>query len=461
MTQPLAPLVAALDRPRVVGSLPAAIVAPVADSRAVLPGALFVATRGQRADGHDFAAAAVERGAVALLVERELPLAVPQIVVADSRIVAGITGTNGKTTTTYLVQAVAQAAGMKCGVLGTLGGTFEGLEWPLDTTTPLALDLHRILAEMRGNGATVVAMEVSSHALELHRVDDVHFSVAVLTNVTRDHLDFHGTFERYVEAKRHLFAMAPHAVVNVDDPTGAQFARELESVTTYAIDRPAEIRAEALQLRADGSAFDVGVIHVELALRGRFNVANALAALGTGRALGIGDDTIARGLARVHAVPGRMERFAAAGVEAIVDYAHTPDALANVLRTARETTRGTLVAVFGCGGDRDAGKRAEMGRIAVDLADRVIVTSDNPRSEDPAEIARAVAGTTGATVILDRRTAIRTALTEAQPGDTVLVAGKGHETYQLVGAQRLPFDDRNEVRSALALRGGTVVEETA
>jgi len=470
MTRALAPLVAALAAPRVVGDLPAEIVTPTADSRAVVPGALFVALRGERVDGHDFAAGAVARGAVALLVERALPLVVPQIVVADTRVacsrladafygepsralaVAGITGTNGKTTTSYLVRAICTAAQRPCAVLGTLGGAFAGAQWALENTTPLALDLHRILAEMRDRGAQAVAMEVSSHALALHRVDDVRFAVGALTNITRDHLDFHPTFDDYVAAKRRLFALAPRAVLNVDDPSGARFAAELGSATTYALERPATLRATALELRADGSTFDVGPLHVTLPLPGRFNVQNALAAIGIARALGIGDDAIRAGLAAAPSVPGRMERIAAGGVEAIVDYAHTPDALANVLRAARETTRGRLVAVFGCGGDRDPGKRSEMGRIAVALADRVIVTSDNPRSEDPAAIARAVAGTTGAQVILDRRAAIRAALAEAQAGDTVVVAGKGHEPYQIVGAQRLAFDDRNEVRAAFAAR---------
>jgi UDP-N-acetylmuramoyl-L-alanyl-D-glutamate--2,6-diaminopimelate ligase len=470
MTRELAPLVAVLHEPHVIGKLPHAIEAPTADSRAVVPGSLFVALRGDHVDGHDFAADASTRGAVALLVEYALPLAVTQIVVADTRVacsrlahafygqpsraldVVGITGTNGKTTTTYLVQAICDAAARPCAVLGTLGGTFGTHAWPLENTTPLALDLHRILAEMRAHGATAVAMEVSSHALELHRVDDVRFAVAALTNITRDHLDFHETFERYVAAKRRLFELAPAAVLNADDPAGARFADELEAATTYALERPATLQATEVDVRADGSSFRIGELHLHVRLPGRFNVHNALAAVGVARALGIGDDAIRRGLATVSSVPGRMERFAAAGVEAIVDYAHTPDALANVLRAARETTRGRLVAVFGCGGDRDPGKRGEMGRIAVELADRVIVTSDNPRSEDPAAIARAVAGTTGAQVILDRRTAIRTALGEARPGDTVVVAGKGHEAYQIIGTQRLAFDDRTEVRAAFAAR---------
>jgi UDP-N-acetylmuramoyl-L-alanyl-D-glutamate--2,6-diaminopimelate ligase len=466
----LGSLLDAVEAPRIVGSLPDRVAAPAVDSRAAGAGTLFVAVRGERADGHDFAAEAVARGATALVVERELPLAVPQIVVADTRraisqlasafydrpsaalAVVGITGTNGKTTTVHLVRAICEAAGIPCGAIGTLGAGFGAREWPLANTTPLALDLQRLLAEMRDLGARAVAMEVSSHALALDRVADVRFAVAALTNVTRDHLDFHGTRDAYVAAKRKLFERAPHAVLNADDPVGRQFAAEFPAVRTYAIDRDADLRATRLALHGDGSTFSVAGIDVVLPLPGRFNVANALAAIGIARVLGIGNAAIQHGLTAVRAVPGRMERIGSSGIEAIVDYAHTPDALANVLRAARETTRGKLIVVFGCGGDRDAGKRPEMGRIAADTADRVIVTSDNPRSEDPAAIARSIATGIDADVILDRRTAIRTAIAEARSGDTVVVAGKGHEPYQIVGATTLPFDDRDEVRSAFALR---------
>jgi UDP-N-acetylmuramoyl-L-alanyl-D-glutamate--2,6-diaminopimelate ligase len=284
----------------------------------------------------------------------------------------------------------------------------------------------------------------------------VCFHAAALTNVTRDHLDFHGTEARYIAAKRRLFDLAPQAVLNVDDPVGRTFAGELPAATTYAIDRVAQLRASNIQLQGDGTHFDVSGLHVEIGLPGRFNVANALAAIGLARAAGIEDEAIVRGLAAARAVPGRMERIGAFGIDAIVDYAHTPDALANVLRAARETTRGRLIVVFGCGGDRDPGKRVEMGRIAAAAADAVIVTSDNPRGEDPAAIAQAVAEGIAAEIILDRRSAIRRAINEARAGDTVVVAGKGHETYQIVGEERLPFDDRDEVRSAFSLRSGAL-----
>ena len=474
MKRELRPLLDALVAPRVIGTLPETVTAIAVDSRTALPGSLFVAVRGERVDGHGFAKGAVARGAAALIVEHEVDVDVPQVIVEDTRVaisrladifydqpshgllVFGVTGTNGKTTTTYLLRGIAEAAGLPCGVIGTLGGIFGERTWALENTTPLALELHRLLAEMRDAGARAVAMEVSSHALALGRVDDVRFRAAALTNVTRDHLDFHGTLARYVAAKRRLFDLAPHAVLNVDDPTGRTFAGEFATATTYAIERVAELRASNIVLQGDGTRFDAGGLHLEIGLPGRFNVANALAAIGLARAAGIDDEAIVRGLASARAVPGRMERIGAFGIDAIVDYAHTPDALANVLRAARETTRGRLIVVFGCGGDRDAGKRVQMGRIAAEAADAVIVTSDNPRSENPAAIAAAVAEGIVAEVILDRRTAIRRAINDARAGDTVVVAGKGHETYQIIGEERLPFDDRDEVRSAFSLRSGAL-----
>jgi UDP-N-acetylmuramoyl-L-alanyl-D-glutamate--2,6-diaminopimelate ligase len=468
-------LVAALAGARIAGPLPASVGAVVTDSRAVLPGALFVALRGERSDGHDFAAAAVANGAAVVVTERPLELAVPQLIVPDTRIaasaladafydypsatvaVAGVTGTNGKTTTTHLVRDVFEASGMPCGVIGTLGGSFRERRWELSNTTPLAIELQALLAAMRDAGAAAVAMEVSSHALALHRVEHVRFAAAALTNITRDHLDFHGTFERYVAAKRLLFDRAPIAVLNVDDAAGAAFARELPRTITYAIDAPAELRATSVRLDGDGSTFEVAGLPASVALPGRFNVRNGLAAFGIGRALGIDDATIVRGLAATRAVPGRMERIAAFGIDAYVDYAHTPDALENVLRTVRETTRGDLIVVFGCGGDRDPGKRVQMGEIAARLADRVIVTSDNPRSEDPMDIARSIAnGFERTDIVLDRRAAIRRAIAQAQAGDTVIVAGKGHETYQIVGDETRPFDDRDEVRIAFGKRAETI-----
>jgi UDP-N-acetylmuramoyl-L-alanyl-D-glutamate--2,6-diaminopimelate ligase len=459
-----------LDGARVVGRLPQSIDTIVTDSRAALPGALYVAMRGERVDGHQFVRAAVANGAVAVVAERETAVDAPQIIVDDTRVaisrlanaffgypsqamhVAGITGTNGKTTTAHLLRAVLEVAGEECGIIGTLGGAFHDEKWPLGNTTPLALELHRVLAAMRSSGATAVAMEVSSHALALGRVDDVQFAVAALTNITRDHLDFHGTLERYIAAKRKLFDLAPKAVLNMDDPAGVRFAAELPGALTFAIDAPADVRSENIVLKGDGSTFTIDGTPVEIFLPGRFNVRNALATFAIARSLGLADKVIVKGLAAARAVPGRMERIGAFGIDAIVDYAHTPDALENVLHAARETTRGNLIVVFGCGGDRDSGKRAEMGAIASRGSDRVIVTSDNPRSEDPMRIAREVASGIPADIIIDRRAAIRKAIFEAVAGDTVIVAGKGHETYQIVGDETHPFDDRDEVRAAFAAR---------
>ena len=473
-------LVAALEGARVVGPLPPVVDAIVSDSRAVRPGSLFVALRGERTDGHDHVRDAVARGAALLLLEEDLGVAVPRIVVPDTRAassaladvfydhpshalaVIGVTGTNGKTTTTHLVRDVLEEAGIPCGLIGTLGGEFGERKWKLANTTPLAIELQALLAAQRDAGAKAVAMEVSSHALALGRVAHVRFAAAVLTNITRDHLDFHGTFERYRAAKRLLFDLAPHAILNADDPSGVEFAHDLATGAgvepiTYAIDADATLRAEDLRLEGDGSSFRVGGTNVAIALPGRFNVRNALAAFGVGRALGVDDRTIARGLGATRAVPGRMERFGAFGIDAIVDYAHTPDALENVLRAAREMTRRELIVVFGCGGDRDHGKRVQMGEIAARIADRVIVTSDNPRSEDPMAIARDIANGFERTAIeLDRRTAIRRAIGEAEAGDTVIIAGKGHETYQIVGNETRPFDDRDEVRIAFAKRAEAI-----
>jgi UDP-N-acetylmuramoyl-L-alanyl-D-glutamate--2,6-diaminopimelate ligase len=486
-------LVATLPGARVAGTLPPSVDAIATDSRAVKPGTLFIALRGERTDGHAHIEDAIARGAEVVVVEENVTLSLskgaprsaalskgapPTVTVADTRLAAsaladafydhpsrdltviGVTGTNGKTTTTHLIRDVLEAGGIPCGIIGTLGGSFGARTWPLSNTTPLALELHALLAAQRDAGAKAVAMEVSSHALALQRVDHVAFDVAVLTNITRDHLDFHGTMERYVAAKRRLFDLADEAVINRDDACGAKMLVEVaargKSALPYYIDAGYDggLKATDLRLAGDGSTFRVGSYEFTINLPGRFNVRNALAAIGVGTALGIEASDMQRGLAATHAVPGRMERIGAFGIDAIVDYAHTPDALENVLNAARETTRGDLIVVFGCGGDRDPGKRTQMGEIAARIADRVIVTSDNPRSEDPLTIARTVANGYDRTDIeLDRRDAIRRAIDEAKAGDTVVVAGKGHETYQIVGDQSRPFDDRDEVRIAFSKRG--------
>ena len=477
-------LAAVLDGARVVGDLDRVAIGIAHDSRAVRSGSLFVALRGRRVDGHAYVDAARAAGARAVVVDESYAAAhdspddVTTIVVPDTQralsriaaafydhpssalLVTGVTGTNGKTTTTQVIAAILGEAAIPTGVIGTLGAQFGRNGWPLANTTPLAHELQALLAEMRDLGAESVAMEVSSHALALDRVADVAFSIGVLTNVTRDHLDFHGSFEAYAAAKRGLFERAAELVLNVDDDLGrawaAEFAAAGSSVTTYGVERDADVRARSVAVRADGSTFAVDGTTFELRLPGRFNVHNALAAIAVARKLGVDDATSARALGAFACVPGRMEHFAGAGIDVLVDYAHTPDALDLVLRAARETARGALSAVFGCGGDRDRGKRPQMGRIASELADRVVITTDNPRGEEPRAIVDEIlAGITVAdriAVELDRRSAIRRAIHDAVPGDVVVVAGKGHETYQIVGDDVLPFDDRAEVRAALDAR---------
>jgi UDP-N-acetylmuramoyl-L-alanyl-D-glutamate--2,6-diaminopimelate ligase len=425
------------------------------DARAVTPGALFFAVPGERVDGHDFAVEAVERGAVALVVERALDLTVPQVVVRDVRAamapaadaffgeptreleVVGVTGTSGKTTTSFLLFAILAAAGRRPGLLGTVEARVGGERRGVVRTTPEAIDLQRVFREMLDAGDRSCAMEASSHASVLHRLDRVRFAVLVFTNLSQDHLDFHGDMESYFEAKRRLFLAEPRpiAVVNVGDEYGRRLAQELPEAITFSA--------------ADASALD----GIELRLRGRFNVENALGTLYAARALGIGDDAIRQGLESVRGVPGRFESVdAGQPFHVIVDYAHKPDALEKVLRAARDLAgQSRVICVVGAGGDRDRGKRAVMGRVASDFADIVIVTSDNPRSEDPEAIAaEIVAGAEGEVEVeLDRAAAIGRAVELAQPGDVVLIAGKGAEQGQEFADRTVPFDDREAAKDAL------------
>lgn len=448
------------------------------ESRTVRGGALFVALHGSHTDGHAHLAEAIANGARVVVV-KEAPSPAPAHVtvvrVSDTRralsalaaafygdpsrdlAVIGITGTNGKTTAAHMIAAVLNEAGRPCGIAGTIGAEFGAQRRRLDNTTPLPPALHELLAQMRDEGAKAVAIEVSSHALELGRVDDVHFRIAVLTNVARDHLDFHQTREAYAQAKRRLFALAPASVLNVDDSYGHRWALELgrdgREVVSYGIAGGAMLVPEGIASGPTGSRFSVDGQQYELRLPGRFNVWNALAALGVARLLGIGDATSARGLAGIERVAGRMERIVGNGIAVVVDYAHTPDALENVLRSLRDTTDGSLAVVFGCGGDRDRGKRPEMGAVAAQLGDRLYVTNDNPRTEDPQEIVDAIlAGMRDCQPIveLDRRRAIERAIGEAHVGDVVLIAGKGHERHQIVGDRVLPFDDAAVAREALS-----------
>jgi UDP-N-acetylmuramoyl-L-alanyl-D-glutamate--2,6-diaminopimelate ligase len=479
----LAALLHALPSARVRGDTQQSITGIVTASGAVRPGSLFVAVRGTQTDGHRFLSDAVVRGAAAVVVEQTQEPAlgasgetVTVIGVPDTRLalsalaasfygdpsqtldVIGVTGTNGKTTTTRMIAAICRQAGVPCGIVGTVGAEFGGQRWQLENTTPLPPELHGLLATMRAMGAAAVAMEVSSHSLALDRVADVRFGIAALTNVTRDHLDFHRDEQSYAAAKRRLFSLARRCVLNADDRWGAQWARELaaqgRATITYGA-AGATLVPRGVEVSMEGSSFAVDGQKYVLHLPGRFNVHNALAAIGVARFLGIDDATAARGLAEMGGVPGRMERQRARGIDVIVDYAHTPDALEHALRALRETAGGSLAVVFGCGGDRDRGKRPQMGAVAAELADRIYLTSDNPRSEDPRAIVDAITAGIGAgehIIELDRRLAIERAIREASPGDVVLVAGKGHEAYQIVGDRVLPFDDAAVVREALARR---------
>jgi UDP-N-acetylmuramoyl-L-alanyl-D-glutamate--2,6-diaminopimelate ligase len=448
------------------------------DNRSVTPGTLFFCVPGFKVDGHDFAPDAVARGAAALVCTRPLGLGVPEVLVGDVRAamaevaarfygdptsklqVVGITGTNGKTTTAFLVRSILEAAGMRTGLLGTVASIVGGVEEPVERTTPEAIDLQATFARMLDAGDRACVMEVSSHALELHRVDGVHFAARVFTNLTQDHLDFHPTMEDYFAAKRMLFERpGGPSIVNADDVEyGARLAREIPGALTFAIDRDADYRALDVEFDTGGSAFTCGApggeqVPIRTRLPGLFNVSNALAAIAATHSLGVPLSTAAEALEQAERVPGRFEPVdEGQDFAVLVDYAHTPDSLDNVLRAARKITRGRLHVVFGAGGDRDRSKRPLMGRVASELADRAIVTSDNPRSEDPDAIVDEVfAGTVGAAEReVDRRRAIALALEGAAPGDVVVIAGKGHEQGQeFEGGRKEPFDDVTVARDAL------------
>jgi len=450
------------------------------DARMVTPGTVFFCVPGFTRDGHDFAADAIARGAVALVVQRPLGLGVPEVLVDDVRAamapaaarlqrdptatlqVVGVTGTNGKTTTAHLVRALLEHAGRQTGLLGTVNQVVGGTETEAVRTTPEAIDLQATFAEMLAAGDEACVMEVSSHAVRLHRADAIRWAVAVFTNLTQDHLDFHADMDDYFDAKRELFVPAGEnpipavSVINVDDSYGARLAADVPGAITVGIDsEDAALRARDVTSSLAGSRFTAAGRTWELSLPGHFNVLNALGAIAAVRALGVDDDTIADGLRVFGRVPGRFEPVDEGqpfGV--LVDYAHTPDALENVLRAARPLAKGyRVLCVFGCGGDRDRAKRPLMGEIAARLADVVIVTSDNPRSEDPdAILAEIVAGIErdDVAVVEDRRAAIAAAIAQARPGDIVLIAGKGHEQGQeLAGGVKVPFDDVTVAREQL------------
>lgn len=455
------------------------------DSRQAGPGSLFVAIPGEQFDGHNFVGAAIENGTSAVLVEKQQPGSIPQIIVENSRdampwaaravfdvpdaslVIAGVTGTNGKTTVTHMIEAIMTSAGLSVGVIGTLGARINGAPLPIARTTPEATDLQRILARMRDDGVRFVLMEVSSHAIQLRRCDAIHFSVVGFTNLSQDHLDFHGDMEAYFEVKQRLFtqSVTDAAVINKGDPWGERLEESTNvSTTTVSLGADAEVSATDLVESTVGTSFTVmtpeGSVPVALPLVGRFNVANALVAIGMALRLGVDLPTISRGLGKLDAIPGRMELIPHDGpFTVVVDYAHTPDAIAVVLGSAQSTVSGRVIALVGAGGDRDRDKRSIMGAAAARLSDLTIITTDNPRSEDPsviaAEVRRGAEAQPNAVVetVIDRRSAIRRAIAVARTGDMVLVLGKGHEQGQEIATEVLPFDDRDEVRDALVDAG--------
>ena len=463
------------------------------DSRAVSRGSVFVAIKGLKADGATFAADAAARGALAIASEGPPieGLKLPWLRTTDARMalaelshiffgrpsellkLVGVTGTNGKTTTTYLLASVLDAAGLPAGRLGTVTfrvGPSTADERDASHTTPESDETQRLLRQMVDRGCQACAIEVSSHALVLHRVAYLRFAAAIFTNLTRDHLDFHGDMQQYFAAKRRLFDMLPAgapSIINVDDPRGVELARGRTPVITYAIDQPADVRATSIHASLEGLAFDVdspaGRLTIRSPLVGRPNVYNILAAVGTAAALGVPLAAIERGLADLQGVPGRFQLASrpADDITVVVDYAHTDDALRNLLETARPLAARRLITVFGAGGDRDRSKRPLMGMVAARMSDVVVITSDNPRSEDPLRIIEDVKRGADPEVqqrqvevqgIADRKEAVHYAIRRAQPGDVVLIAGKGHEKYQEIGGQAHPFDDVAVAREALEAR---------
>ena len=478
------------------------------DSRRVRDGYIFFALAGQLADGHDFVAEAVTRGAAAVVVQRSVPVPPPAacVRVSDTRramahaaavffghpsrglVLVGVTGTNGKTTVTYLLEAILGAAGHPCGVIGTISQRYGGWQRPSPLTTPESVDIEELLSDMLRADVSFVAIEVSSHALDLHRVQGLDFDGAVFTNLSRDHLDYHRDMETYFRSKASLFTDCvpastkdkPFAVINADDPRGLELSGlgEGAGLVTFTYGRsprwdihPVRIESDLDGLRGT-LACGPERIEFESGLIGEVNLENILAAAGTAWALGVDPSVIAAGIARLDRVPGRLEPVPnGLGMTLVVDYAHTPDALAKVIRALRRLTRARLITVFGCGGDRDAGKRPVMGEIAASESDCVVLTSDNPRGEEPLAIIRDIeegvrargmrrlqegdgAGQAGYWVEADRRSAIRLGISLAAPGDVVLVAGKGHEDYQIQGDRRLHFDDREVLREEVDGLGG-------
>jgi UDP-N-acetylmuramoyl-L-alanyl-D-glutamate--2,6-diaminopimelate ligase len=495
MMKPLRDLIDGFPHRLLQGGLDQEIAAVDYDSRRTGPRSLFVCIRGTRDDGHRFIPEARSRGAGAFLVERDvrgaggtpvpgtivqveetrraLPHVAARFYDAPSRelTLTGITGTNGKTTVSYLVEAVLQAGGHRAGMIGTVEYRCGGIRREAERTTPEASDLQALLRWMRGQGADAAVMEVSSHSLVLHRVAECAFDVAVFTNLTQDHLDFHGTMDNYFAAKAQLFTMLREkdgtAVINLDDPAGKRL-REMASATvvTYGLTAEADVTAVAPVYDLQGIRAFIrtpwGMGELRSPLLGRHNLYNLLAAVGAGGALKIPIEQVLEGLSKVRGIPGRLEAVEGGQpFTVVVDYAHTPDAIEWVLRSLRELSSGRLLVVFGCGGDRDRKKRPLMGQAAARWADRVILTSDNPRSESPEAILDEIeAGVEGVSSgaertmrCVDRRDALRAAVGEARPGDVILIAGKGHETTQVIGDTKIPFDDREVAREVLREHG--------
>lgn len=492
MRKKLEKLASLVEGAKVIGNPKVFVSDMVQDSREVTKGALFVCIKGDHFDGHDFINDAVKSGAAAIMTDRDVtpPSGTPILKVPDvqeaAKVIApfafgepskrvrliGITGTNGKTTTSYLIRAILREAGKKVGLIGTIQTLIEDRKIAGRNTTPNVIDLQRTIARMADSGVEYVVMEVSSHALDQGRVAGCEFDTAIFTNLTQDHLDYHKTMENYMEAKVRLFDMLSEggikpgktAVINIDDDAGeAMLAHSKNSdITTYGIvSEETDLRAVGVRMHSNGATFSVqggfGRMNLRVKITGMFNVYNILAAVGAAMAEDIPMKTIESALVKFGGVPGRFELIDAGQLfTVVVDYAHTPDGLGNVLNTAREITENRLICVFGCGGDRDRAKRPVMGRIAGKLSDIVIVTSDNPRTEDPAaiieEVAVGVDETAGKKVhekVEDRREAIYLAISLAQAGDTVVIAGKGHEDYQILGDKKIHFDDREVAREAL------------
>ncbi len=454
------------------------------DSSKVQNGNLFVCIKGLRTDGHTYARAAVQNGATAVLVERNIRLeGVTVVQVADTRAalaqaaaafyghpadhlkLIGVTGTNGKTTVTSLIRDILEFSGKKAGLIGTNQIQIGNKILPADHTTPESLDLHKLFAEMHKEGMEYVVMEVSSHSLALKRVYGIPFAVGVFTNITQDHLDFHGTMDNYMDAKKKLFDQCCQSIINIDDPRGKELAMDLSSrlentVRTFSIDAPSDTRATNIKMSSLGVLFDLTAdgqtTPIRIHIPGRFSVYNALAATSACLALGLTMEQISNGLLMAKGVKGRAEVVYTPHTDytVLIDYAHTPDGLQNIISTVREFTKGRVITLFGCGGDRDSAKRPIMGRVAGELSDYCIITSDNPRTEEPMAIIRQIEEGMRETdcpytVIENRREAIRYAMGMAKKEDCIILAGKGHETYQILGTTKVHFDEREVVKAIL------------